>query len=165
MRYSWKALLTEISNTNLNRRYYHYFGCKLIMYASIFWTMRSTASIDLLYKFVMLRCSISTRLLFFLKNCFTDWIGSYPVNVDRMLLSLHTTAIKFEETLVTTSGVTWRYFEETWVTTSDVTWLYLPNFFNDACSICLALTFPVLAIWFKLKCRSKAGKKLFITIW
>ena len=66
--------------------------------------MRSTPPIDLLYISIMFGCSISTRLFCFLKNLFTDLIGSFPVNLDRAfttLLSFNLTAVIHEEISVT----------------------------------------------------------------
>ena len=41
IRYSWKALLTETSNANLKSDHHHFLDRKLIIYALIFWSIRS----------------------------------------------------------------------------------------------------------------------------
>ena len=128
------------STTNRKSGHYHFFVRKLIKYADIFWSMRSTQLLPFppWTYYIGSWCLVLQRL--------TCWIGCLPVKVEIVF----TTLLSFQRTAV--------MFKDTSVTTSDDSHFSLFIFAisrNGAFSIWFALAVPVASTLIVFKCLSK----------
>ena len=117
------------------------------MCAAIFSSMRSTNPIDLLYIFIMLGWSISTRLFCFLQNLVTDWIGSFPANIG----SIYNCFI-----FPPNSCYVWRNISYS-IDVPQQFFAILSKSGNGAFYTRVTITVQVVAICFELKCCRNSG--------